>query len=100
MRDQLRVTLNGGEAGWNYDEPAVVEAVCWGRCPQVELRLKMPDGHAQAIVADPRSQTDPDASGRLVGAYEEGDELLTATVTASALSEERLNGPPVLVLAG
>jgi hypothetical protein len=39
LRDQLRVTLNGGEAGWNYDEPAVVEAVCL-----VALRRLFPAG--------------------------------------------------------
>jgi len=28
LRDSLIVTLNGGRAGWNDDEPAVVEAAC------------------------------------------------------------------------
>jgi len=28
LREQLRPTLNGGKAGWNDDEPAVVAAAC------------------------------------------------------------------------
>jgi hypothetical protein len=27
-RERLRPMLNGGESGWNYDEPGTVEAVC------------------------------------------------------------------------
>lgn len=47
LRDQLRRTLNGGKAGWNYDEPAVVEAVC-----AVAARKLFPAGlDAQAITA-------------------------------------------------
>jgi hypothetical protein len=55
LRDQLRATLNGGKAGWNYDEPAVVEAVCL-----VALRRLFPaglDAHAiSAFVSDLRSR--------------------------------------------
>jgi hypothetical protein len=47
LGDQLRHTLNGGKAGWNYDEPGVVEAVC-----AVAARKLFPAGvDAQAIAA-------------------------------------------------
>lgn len=55
LREQLRLTLNGGKAGWNYDEPAVVEMVF-----RIAARKLFPtDPDAQAItelVADMRSQ--------------------------------------------
>lgn len=47
LQKQLGVTLNGGKADWNYDEPAVVEAVC-----VLALRRRFPSGaDPQAITA-------------------------------------------------
>ncbi len=39
LRDQLAKSLNGGERGWNDDEPAVVESTC-----QITSRKLFPGG--------------------------------------------------------
>jgi len=86
LRDRLRRTLNGGKEGWNYDEPAVVEAaselaiirffgtdydaydisgaVSWMR--DVELaRNKTPHGQMEmeAVIRSALGEGDVDLSG-------------------------------------
>jgi hypothetical protein len=46
LRDQLGKSLNGGQGGWNNDEPAVIEAVS-----QIASRKLFPDGDDVAEVS-------------------------------------------------
>jgi hypothetical protein len=55
LRDRLKLTLNGGEPGWNYDEPFVVGSVC--EIAVRKLFLAGPDAQAvTAFVTDMRSR--------------------------------------------
>ena len=46
LRDELAARLNGGQKGWNRDEPAVVEAVC-----EILVRRLFPPGVSPGPIA-------------------------------------------------
>jgi hypothetical protein len=79
LRDQLAKSLNRGQPGWNYDEPAVVESAC-----QIASRKLFPNGadaeEIGAFVARLRSLVIARKPGATTAGREETEAVIHAAL--------------------